>query len=118
MVGGSPLVVKLKEPWFTLIKKGIKTVEGRPNKGIFKNIKVGDTIQFFNYKNSILVIVTDIVKYNTFRDMLEMEGLDKVLPDNSINNLDEGVAIYGKYYSPEIEKEYGVLAIKIKLVNN
>ena len=29
----------LSEPWFSLIKLGIKTVEGRLNKGVFSKIK-------------------------------------------------------------------------------
>ena len=36
----------LSEPWFTLIKLGIKTCEGRLNKGDFSNMKVNDTIEF------------------------------------------------------------------------
>ena len=36
----------LSEPWFSLVKLKIKTVEGRLNKGIFVNLKVGDIIEF------------------------------------------------------------------------
>ena len=37
----------LSEPWFTLIKLGIKTCEGRLNKGDFSKMKINDTIEFF-----------------------------------------------------------------------
>jgi hypothetical protein len=36
----------LSEPWFSLIKLKIKTVEGRLNKGDFANMNIGDFILF------------------------------------------------------------------------
>lgn len=38
----------LSEPWFSLIKLKIKTVEGRLNKGDFANMNIGDSIVFTN----------------------------------------------------------------------
>jgi hypothetical protein len=38
----------LSEPWFSLISLGLKTIEGRKNKGIFKDMEVGDIIQWTN----------------------------------------------------------------------
>ena len=38
----------VSEPWFTLIKLRIKTIEGRLANGNFKNINLGDYIIFFN----------------------------------------------------------------------
>jgi hypothetical protein len=35
----------LSEPWFTLISLGLKTVEGRKNKGKFKEMQVGDIVE-------------------------------------------------------------------------
>ena len=34
----------VSEPWFTLISMGLKSVEGRKNKGRFKEMKVGDIV--------------------------------------------------------------------------
>ena len=39
-------IENLSEPWFTLIQLGLKTVEGRKNKGKFKEMKVGDIIEY------------------------------------------------------------------------
>ena len=41
-------IENLSEPWFTLIQLGLKTVEGRKNKGKFKEMKVGDIIEWKN----------------------------------------------------------------------
>jgi hypothetical protein len=38
----------ITEPWFSLIQLGLKTVEARKNKGKFKEMKVGDTIEWRN----------------------------------------------------------------------
>jgi ASC-1-like (ASCH) protein len=38
----------LSEHWFTVIFLGLKTVEGRKNKGKFKEMQVGDIIQWYN----------------------------------------------------------------------
>lgn len=35
----------ISEPWFSLISLGLKTVEGRKNKGRFKEMKIGDIIE-------------------------------------------------------------------------
>ena len=38
----------LSEPWFTLISLGLKTVEGRLNKGRFQEMQVNDIIEWHN----------------------------------------------------------------------
>jgi hypothetical protein len=49
--GGTELAiwkVHVSLPWYNLIKEGKKTVEGRPNRKDFSQMKVGDKIEFFN----------------------------------------------------------------------
>ena len=43
---------KVSEPWFSLMKLGLKKCEGRLNKGDFSRMKKGDTITFLNEKRS------------------------------------------------------------------
>lgn len=45
--------INVQEPWFSLIKKGIKNVEGRLNKGKFCNLKINDTIIWNNSSGDI-----------------------------------------------------------------
>ena len=61
----------------------VKTVEGRLNKGKFKNIKGGDIITFTNplTKKSIALKVESIKEYKSFENMISMEGIKHVLPD-------------------------------------
>lgn len=44
--------------------------------------------------------------------MLDAEGVSHVL--SGIKNIKEALKVYYKFYKPEQEKKFGVLAIKIK----
>ena len=64
----------VSEPWFTLIYLGIKSVEGRLNKGQFKEMKVNDEIKWINEDFNHREVITRIVskqEYPTFRDYLK-----------------------------------------------
>ena len=108
----------LSEPWFSLIKLGIKTCEGRLNKGDFLKMKVNDTIKFFNedftFKRSYSVKITKITKYNTFENYLRGKTLKKTLP--GINTIKDGLQIYYQYYSKEDEKKFKIIAIDIEVI--
>ena len=104
----------VSQPWFTYISDGTKTVEGRRNKGRFKEMKVGDVVVWFNEQTSVKTVITEKNVYLTFREYLTKEGLDKCLP--GISTIEKGVKVYYQYYTPEDEKKYGVVAIRIKLI--
>ncbi len=114
----SDYIEHLSEPWFSLISLGLKTIEGRKNKGRFKDMQVGEIIEWHNDDFLPRMIKTKIIgkrTYNTFREYLEKEGLDKCLP--GIPSLDHGLSVYYKYFTKEDEKLYGVVAIELKLLN-
>lgn len=107
----------VSEPWFTLILLGLKTVEGRKNKGRFKEMKIGDTIKWTNNDFKPRSVVTKITKktyYSTFKEYLISEGLDKCLP--GIPDMDTGLSVYFKYFTKEDEREFGVIAIGLELI--
>ena len=106
----------LSEPWFSLISLGLKTVEGRLNKGRFQEMQVGDIVEFHNedfLERKILTKVTGKAEYTTFTEYLETEGLGKCLP--GIPSLDHGLSVYYKYFTKEKEEEFGVVAIRFEL---
>jgi ASC-1-like (ASCH) protein len=108
----------LSEPWFSLIKLKLKKCEGRLNKGDFSKMKEGDIIEFYNedfdIKRKYKVKITKVNHYTTFKKYLENESLKKCLP--GIDNINEGLKIYFKYYSKENEKKYNIVAIRFKLI--
>lgn len=107
----------LHRKYIDLIKSGKKTVEGRINSGGFKNFKVGDKVKFFDGKNPnffVVCVITGIGKYATFREMLEREGVNKMIPE--AESLNEAEGIYNRIPSyPERAKRNGVLALRIKV---
>lgn len=74
------------------MKNGKKKVEGRLYRGIFSKLKIGDVIQWFNKYESFKLKIKNLVKYNTFEEMLNSQGLNIVLPN--IENISDGVSIY------------------------
>jgi ASC-1-like (ASCH) protein len=108
-------VITVKQPWFDFIKNGEKCVEGRIARGNFAKLIVGCNI-FWKHNNSECPTrVIYIRKYKSFREMLQSEGIKRVLPN--IDNIDEGVKIYRKYYTPSDEKA-GVLALGVMPLDN
>ena len=76
----------------------------------------GDIIIFENsdfQKRTIKVEIKKIKYYDTFKSYLEKEKLDKCLP--GIDNIDDGVNIYYKYYPKKMEEEFKIIAIRMKL---
>jgi len=108
----------LSEPWFSLISLGLKTVEGRRNKGRFNEMQIGETILWTNDYFNPRSVLTEIIgkhEYRTFEEYLLSERLDRCLP--GIKNIEDGVAVYYKYYTKEDEQKYGVVAILLKVVD-
>ena len=102
----------LQDVHFNNVVAGLKTVEGRLNKGKFKEMKKGDTLEINGmYETKIL----GTVKYRTFREFLEKETLEKSLP--GVNSIDAGIAVYRQFYPVEKEREFGVVAIHLALGN-
>ena len=108
----------LSEPWFSLIKLGIKKCEGRLKKGDFDKIKKGDYIIFqnedFGYLRSFKVKITSIHNYNSFKEYLEKEKLEKCLP--GIDTFEDGEKVYYKYYSKQDEDKFNIIAFRFRLV--
>lgn len=101
----------LQEEYLRAIAEGKKKIEGRLYDEKRQKIKPGDEIVF---ENKLVCVVKDIRVYSSFREMLEKEGLENVLP--GVKSIEEGVKIYRKFYSEEKEKKYGVAAIEVEPV--
>ena len=108
--------VHVSEPWYTHIKEGRKTVEGRPKRNTFAEMQVGQTVKFFNKQlnENFCAKIIEISEHKTFFDMIRSNGLENVLP--GIINIDEGVDVYMQYYNKEIESQYGVVGIKVQVI--
>lgn len=110
------LVKHVSEPWFSLIASGVKTVEGRLEKGDFLNLTAGSVIVWTNddlgFSRKAATKVASVKRYPTFRAYLRGETVAKALP--TVKSVDKGVSIYRAYYDSAAEKEHGVLAIRLR----
>ena len=108
----------VSEPWYTLILLGLKTIEGKKNKGRFKDMKIGEIIKWhnedFNETRSFFTKIIRKTEYDTFKEMLETEGINKCLP--GFKDIDSGLNVYYKYNTKEEENEFKVLAIELKIL--
>ena len=76
------LSIYIKKPsTFRNIMERRKTIEGRLYKGVFKNLKNGDDINFCNGDEMIKAKVININKYDSFENMLMNEKINNILPD-------------------------------------
>lgn len=106
----------VQEPWFGYIKSGMKTVEGRLDRGDWKNMKVGDWIVWKTPGNDVTVLtrVVGIRRFGNFKEMIENGGVGNVLPGYS--EAEKGVEeVYYKFYSQKLEAEFGVLGIWLEV---
>uniref|UniRef100_A0A7C9EJZ7 ASCH domain-containing protein n=1 Tax=Opuntia streptacantha TaxID=393608 RepID=A0A7C9EJZ7_OPUST len=67
----------VQEPFFSQLKDGQKTIEGRCATGDYTLMQSGDLILF---NNCLMLEVQDVHHYASFVEMLEAESLEKVLP--------------------------------------
>lgn len=106
----------MQEPYFSFLKAGKKTIEGRLKKGKYSSIAVEDTIIVQNQDGpgEVNVEVVGLRSYPSFLDMLTKENYSKALPD--VTSPQEGSDIYRRFYTEDDEYRYGVIAIEVRLV--
>ena len=105
--------MKLQSSPFEKIKNGAKTIEIRLNDEKRQMLKVGDEIEFSLMTDPAQTIKTEVVgleKFPTFKEMFTAYPAEEYGGEGQ----DEWELMY-KYYSPEEESKYGVLAIRIKI---
>ncbi len=105
--------IDVTDIYFNQIKNGIKKVEGRLNKGRFKEIKINDEI-IVNKKIHVQVI--DKKFYKSFEYMLLSEGIKNVIPN--ANNINEALNVYYEFYTKEDEEFFGVISLSFKILEN
>ena len=105
----------VQEPYKTFILNWEKTFEWRLNKWKFAEMKVWDFLKLENTREKFEIISKNI--FANFSKMMENLWFEKVIPD--AESIDDAVNnVYYKFYSPEDEKKFWVVAIEIKKYGN
>lgn len=104
--------MKLNESPFNRIKNGTKTIEFRLYDDKIKQIKVGDKIEFsklLELKEKLIVEVLELYQDKTFGNLFrKLYKYDEEEIKRKTQSMYE-------IYTPEKERQYGVLGIKIKI---
>ena len=106
--------MKLQEDPFERIKNGTKTVEFRLYDEKRRTIQIGDEIEFSKLpelQEKLLVKVIDLYKEESFEKLFK-----KVFVGEDKEKIIEKAKSMNRFYTPEQEKEYGVVWIKIEII--
>jgi len=103
--------LRVREEYLNHIKSGEKRIEVRIAYPRFRGIKPGDRIVF---NGSIPAVVTEVKRYETFRQVLREEPMEKIFPDRP--GFERAVKRFHDIYSRWKENRYGVVAIKFRLL--
>jgi ASC-1-like (ASCH) protein len=102
------------EPYKSFLLNWKKIVEWRLNKWKFKKFLVWDVLKLDTWEKFKILRKTE---YKTFFEMMEAEWIEKVLPD--FTDIQDWVEkVYYKFYSPEQERKFGVVAIEVELIKD
>lgn len=103
----------VQEPWRSFLLNGQKTIEGRLKKGKFAQLQVGDFLEL--EESEAVFEVVRLASYTSFQSFLMIERLEKVLPN--VKDLEAGEAVYYQFFTPEQERNFGVLAIEVRITS-
>lgn len=101
------LNITIQEPYFSQIKNGQKTIEGRMSSKKYREIKKGDRILI---NKRLPALVEEVKIFSSFEKMFDHYGLEKCLPE--VKSTEEGLKVYESFYKNEDVIKYGVIAFK------
>jgi ASC-1-like (ASCH) protein len=103
--------LKVSEEYLEFIKSREKRIEVRVAYPQLRDIKPGDKLIF---NDSVPAVVTEVKRYETFRQALREEPIKKIFPDEP--SFEKAVKRFHNLYPRWKENRYGVIAIKFKLL--
>ncbi len=109
--------MKLAQEPFEMIANGEKTVEVRLYDEKRAKLKLGDTIRFTRVKDNGRYIDVQVVSLKVFRNFYEL-FTSSIADKCGVGNLSaaEAAGEMYKYYTPQDEVKFGVLAIGFELI--
>ena len=110
--------MKLQPEYYNFILNGTKRIEMRLYDEKRQSIKLGDTIKFLKepeLSESFNAKVTGLLRYNSFEDMFKDFDIS-ILSDKSMTK-EELIKVLEQFYTKEKQEQYGVLGIRIELID-
>ena len=110
-------ILKLQPKYFDYINDGTKRIELRLYYEKRQKINIGDTIIFQKEPEleiTMKVKVIGLLRYNTFEELFEDFDIE-MLADKSMTK-QELLNVLEEFYTPEKQKQYGVVGIRIERI--
>ena len=110
-------ILKLQPTYFTYINNGTKRIELRLYDEKRQKINIGDIIIFqkeLELELTLKVKVVGLLRYNSFKEMFNDFTIE-IMADNSMTK-EELLDVLEEFYTPEKQKKYGVLGIRIEKI--
>ena len=110
-------VLKLQPKYFEYINKGTKRIELRLFDEKRQLIKLDDIVIFQKepeLSKTLKVKVIGLLRYNSFEELFKDFDIN-IMADSSMTK-DELLNELEKFYTPEKQKQYGVLGIRIEKI--
>jgi len=101
--------MRIKRRFYDLIQSGKKTLEVRVGYDSINRIQVGERIRLVTHTGSFEVKVSDIRRYQTFKEMMDVEPWERIAPDS--RSRDEVLALFKQIYPADKEK-LGVVVLE------
>ena len=111
--------MKLREKYYDYILNGTKRIEIRLYDEKRQKIQLGDKIRFYKDQSTkeeyFDTTVIGLLRYKTFKDLFKDYDIS-ILADKSLSK-EELLKVLEEFYSKEEQETYGVIGIRIELLN-
>ena len=110
-------ILKLQPKYFDYINNGTKRIELRLYDEKRQKIAIGDTIIFQKepeLETTMQVKVIGLLRYNTFEELFRDFDIE-MMADKSMTKK-ELLSVLEEFYTPEKQKKYGVVGIRIEKI--
>ena len=110
--------MKLQPEYYNFILNGTKRIEIRLYDEKRQGIMLGDTIKFLKepeLSETFNAKVIGLLRYNSFEEMFKDFDIS-ILSDKSMTK-EELIKVLEQFYTKEKQEQYGVLGIRIELID-
>ncbi len=110
-------ILKLQPKYFDYIQNGTKRIELRLYDEKRQKIQIGDSIIFKKEPDldvSMKVKVVGLIRYDTFDKLIQDFDI-KLLADSSMSK-EELLNALQEFYTQDMQKQYGVIGIRIEML--
>lgn len=106
------LKLHVQKEYFTAIKEGKKIFEGRLAKEKYRQLSLGDKIEFYDGEDTVIKNITSIHIFDSFGNGGNFLGVSNITP--GVSSVKELISLYRKFYSEMDEQKYGAIFIGLQ----